>query len=100
MHGKLRLRDKFSLFSRYVAVIMQAIIIGTCFLQLPQTLNGLIPRGGAIFSSPLAHLRLSLGDIPDVFSGRLIMQKHRSYSLYSAVAYHLAKVAHFLVENS
>eukprot|EP01132_Coremiostelium_polycephalum_P003857 gene3857-4808_t len=85
--------DQFSLWSRYVSIIIQSLIYGSVFFQLDKNINGLFTRGGAIFSAILFNAFLSEGEIPMAFVGRRILQKHRSYALYRPSAFHLAQVA-------
>lgn len=88
----LRWRDKFSLYSRYFSVIVQAFIYASVFFLMPFTDIGLYSRGGALFSALLFNAFLSMSELPAVFFGRVTLQKHKSYAMYHPSAYHLAQV--------
>eukprot|EP01132_Coremiostelium_polycephalum_P003856 gene3856-4807_t len=84
--------DQFSIWSRYISIIIQSLIYGSVFFQMEKNINGLFTRGGAIFAAILFNAFLSEGEIPMTFIGRRILQKHRSYALYRPSAFHLAQV--------
>ncbi|EGG16693.1 hypothetical protein DFA_07671 [Cavenderia fasciculata] len=84
--------DKVGLFSRYFSLIVQSVIYGSIFLQLGSGLNGIFTRGGAIFASIGLNAFVSQGELAATFTGRRILQKHRSYALYRPSAFYVAQV--------
>eukprot|EP01133_Synstelium_polycarpum_P015912 gene15912-18915_t len=84
--------DKMAIFSRYISVLMQALIYGSVFYQLAHNLGGVFTRGGALFSAILFNAFLSEGELHLAFVGRRILQKQRSYAMYRPAAFHLAQV--------
>lgn len=53
---------------------------------------GLYSRGGALFSALLFNSFQALSELPGVFVGRVMLQKHRSYAMYRPSAFHLGQV--------
>jgi len=84
--------NKFGLISRYVSVIIQALIYGSVFLFLPKTASGAFTRGGAIFSAILQNSFMSQAELPACFFGRSVLQKQKSYAMYHPAAFHIAQV--------
>jgi ATP-binding cassette subfamily G (WHITE) protein 2 (SNQ2) len=84
--------DKFGIFSRYFSVIVQGLVFGSVFYNMPLTATGGFTRGGALFSSLLFNAFLSQGELFGTFYGRRIIQKQKSYAMYHPFAYHLAQV--------
>ncbi|GAM17381.1 hypothetical protein SAMD00019534_005560 [Acytostelium subglobosum LB1] len=84
--------NKFSLFSRYTSVLIQAFVYGSVFFLQNNTMNGIFTRGGAIFGSLLFNAFLSQGEIVLTYHGRRILQKHKTYALYRPSAFHIAQV--------
>lgn len=72
--------------------MFQAFIYASCFFLMPENLNGLYSRGGAIFSAAFMNTVTALGDVPVIFFGRLTVQKHKSYAMYHPAAFHLGQV--------
>jgi ABC-type multidrug transport system ATPase subunit len=84
--------DKFGIFSRYFSVVVQGLIFGSVFYNMPLTATGGFTRGGALFASLLFNAFLSQGEMFGAFYGRRLIQKQKSYAMYHPFAYHLAQV--------
>ncbi|EFA79509.1 ABC transporter G family protein [Heterostelium album PN500] len=91
-HFQLIWGNKFSLFSRYTSVLIQAFVYGSVFFLQKDNLQGLFTRGGAIFGSLLFNAFLSQGELVMTYMGRRVLQKHKTYALYRPSAYHLAQI--------
>ncbi|KAM9955245.1 hypothetical protein ACTFIW_000745 [Dictyostelium discoideum] len=84
--------DKFSLISRYSSVLVQAPIYGSVFFAMSNSIDGAFTRGGAIFSSILFNALLSEQELGISFTGRRILQKHKTYAMYRPAALHFAQI--------
>ncbi|PRP76487.1 hypothetical protein PROFUN_15157 [Planoprotostelium fungivorum] len=84
--------NKFGLISRYVSVVIQALIYGSVFLNLPTDTSGAFTRGGAIFAAILQNSFMAQAELPATFFGRAVLQKQKSYAMYHPSAFHIAQV--------
>jgi ABC-type multidrug transport system permease subunit len=89
---KLRKGDKFSFMARNVSALVQGLIYASVFFKMPQTEDGLLTRGGALFAAILFNAMSATLELPFVFMGRLTLQKHRAFALYRPSAFHIAQV--------
>jgi len=90
--AQLQMGNKLGLISRYASVIIQALIYGSVFYQLPTDSSGAFRRGGAIFSAILQNAFMSQAEMPGCFMGRSVVQKQKSYAMYHPAAFHLSQV--------
>jgi ATP-binding cassette subfamily G (WHITE) protein 2 (SNQ2) len=77
--------DKGSILIKQGSCIIQSIILGSLFYNLPQTTNGLFTRGGAIFFILLFNALLGMTEVTTSFDGRAILAKHKAFSMYRSV---------------
>ncbi|PRP75001.1 hypothetical protein PROFUN_07394 [Planoprotostelium fungivorum] len=84
--------NKQALVSRYVSVVIQALIYGSVFLNMPTNSAGAFTRGGALFSAILQNAFMSQSEVPATFWGRSVVQKQKGYAMYHPAAYHIAQV--------
>ncbi|RMX92979.1 hypothetical protein D0866_16732, partial [Hortaea werneckii] len=84
--------NKSTVLFKQVATLIQALIGGSLFYNAPPNSAGLFIKGGAIFFSTLYHALLALGEVTDSFTGRPVLAKHRSFSLYHPAAFVIAQV--------
>lgn len=77
--------DKGSILIKQGSCIIQSIILGSLFYNLPQTTNGLFTRGGAIFFILLFNALLGMTEVTTSFDGRAILAKHKAFSMYRCV---------------
>ncbi|KAG9324330.1 hypothetical protein KVV02_006576 [Mortierella alpina] len=84
--------DISSLISRYVSMLILAVIVGTCFFMLPTTSSGAFTRGGVIFFSLLFNALISQAELPNALQGRPILYKLKQYAMYRPSAFGLAQV--------
>jgi ATP-binding cassette subfamily G (WHITE) protein 2 (SNQ2) len=75
----LKWQDRFSLVVSWATSILIAIILGTVWLQLPQTSAGAFTRGGLLFISLLFNAFQAFGELASTMIGRPIINKHRKY---------------------
>jgi len=82
--------SKFGIVTRYLSVIVQALIYGSAFYNLPLNSSGVFTRGGAIFSAIMFNSFLSVSEMAMAFFGRPILEKQKGYAFYSPSALHIA----------
>ncbi|PRP74981.1 hypothetical protein PROFUN_07374 [Planoprotostelium fungivorum] len=84
--------DKIDLVFRYVSTIVLGLIYGSVFVDLSDGVGGPLSRGGAIFCVMLFNAFTSQTEMANVFVGRRILQKQKSYAMYHPSAFHIAQV--------
>lgn len=72
---KMRLQDRFQLFTSMTLSTVLAIVLGAAYLDLPQTAAGGFTRGSVIFASTLSAALDAFGEIPMMMTGRSIIRK-------------------------
>lgn len=65
--------------------------MGSLFFQMPKSVLGAFPRGGAIFFVLLFNALLALAEMTAAFSSKPILLKHKSFSFYRPAAYAIAQ---------
>ncbi|ORZ27232.1 ABC-2 type transporter-domain-containing protein [Lobosporangium transversale] len=80
-----------SLVSRYISMIVLAIMVGTCFLLLPTTSTGAFTRGGLIYFSVLFNALVAEEELTTVIDGRPILYKLKKYAMYRPSALCIAQ---------
>ncbi|KAI5799098.1 ABC-2 type transporter-domain-containing protein [Peziza echinospora] len=89
----LKWQDKFMLVVGWVTTILIAIIVGTVFLELPETSAGAFTRGGCLFMSLLFNAFQAFSELPVTMMGRPIINKHRAYTFHRPSALWVANIA-------
>ncbi|KAK3714845.1 ATP-binding cassette transporter snq2 [Vermiconidia calcicola] len=89
----LKWQDRFSLVVSWATSIIIAIVIGTVWLQSPQTSAGAFTRGGVLFIALLFNCFQAFGELAGVMLGRPIINKHRAYTFHRPSALWLAQIA-------
>ncbi|KAI8381275.1 ABC-2 type transporter-domain-containing protein [Radiomyces spectabilis] len=88
----LLIKDKEALVSRYGTIIVQSLIMASCFYKMPHDGTGAMARGGAIFFVILFNTLVSQTELISFMMGRPILDKHKQYALYRPSAFYLAQV--------
>jgi ABC-type multidrug transport system permease subunit len=88
----LLIKDRMSLFSRYITILIQALIMASCFYNIPLDGAGAFSRNGAIFFSVLFNSFISQSELVRFLMGRPILEKHKQYALYRPSAFYVAQV--------
>jgi ABC-type multidrug transport system ATPase subunit/ABC-type multidrug transport system permease subunit len=83
--------DPQSLVGKWGGILFQALIVGSLFFNLPNTAQGVFPRGGVIFYMLLFNALLALAELTAAFESRPILLKHKTYSFYRPAAYAIAQ---------
>lgn len=76
----------------YSTAIIIAIIVGSTYLNLPQTAAGGFTRGGLLFIGLLFNALTSFSELPTQMQGRVILFKQQGYTFYRPSALALANV--------
>jgi ATP-binding cassette, subfamily G (WHITE), member 2, SNQ2 len=88
----IKWQDKFSLVVSWITSITIAIIVGTVWLQLPQTSAGAFTRGGALFIALLFNAFQAFGELASTMLGRPIVNKHRAYTFHRPSALWIGQI--------
>ncbi|KAI7822125.1 ABC-2 type transporter-domain-containing protein [Kickxella alabastrina] len=68
-----------------------AVIVGTLYLNLPDTSGGAFTRGGLLFFALLFNSLSAQAEIPKAITGREVVYKHKSFAMYHPAALSLAQ---------
>ena len=96
----LKWQDKFTLCISWFTSIVIAIIIGTVWLDIPETSAGAFTRGGVLFISLLFNAFSAFSELGGTLMGRPIVNKHRAYTFYRPSALWIAQIIIDLVFSS
>jgi ATP-binding cassette subfamily G (WHITE) protein 2 (SNQ2) len=80
------------LIIKQVSNIVQALTSGSLFYNAPDTSTGLFVKSGALFVSLLFNCLLTQSEVTDSFTGRPVLAKHKTFALYSPIAWCLAQI--------
>ncbi|KAG2006802.1 multidrug resistance protein 1, variant 2 [Coprinopsis cinerea AmutBmut pab1-1] len=70
--------------------VLQAIIIGTTFIRVPDDTSAYFSRGGVIFFSVFLPALFSMSEIPALFAQRRIIHRHELAAMYHPMVESLA----------
>ncbi|KAK9456593.1 ABC-2 type transporter-domain-containing protein [Dipodascopsis uninucleata] len=68
------------------ANIVQSLIMGSLFYNIPSNVNGAFSRGGVLFFALLFNALTSVAEITNTYAQRPIIQKQKSYAFYMPAA--------------
>ncbi|KAF2140140.1 uncharacterized protein K452DRAFT_230612 [Aplosporella prunicola CBS 121167] len=88
----LKWQDRFSLVVSWLTSIIVAILLGTVWLDLPQTSAGAFTRGGLLFISLLFNAFQAFSELASTMMGRPIVNKHRAYTFHRPSALWIAQI--------
>ena len=83
--------DKQSLAGKWGGILFQSLIVGSLFLNLPKTAEGVFPRGGVMFFMLLFNALLALAELTAAFEARPILLKHKAFQFYRPAAFAIAQ---------
>ncbi|KAM6501505.1 pleiotropic drug resistance ABC transporter [Amanita muscaria] len=66
--------------------IIQGIIIGTVFVNLPETTAAYFSRGGVLFFAVFVPALINMSEIPALFASRPIVHRHQRAAMYHPMA--------------
>ncbi|KAE8190687.1 hypothetical protein CF336_g5197, partial [Tilletia laevis] len=84
--------DKRDIFISYFTSIAIACIVGSCFLNLPQTAAGGFTRGGLLFIGLLFNALVAFSELPTQMGNRPILYKQQGYCFYRPASLSLAQL--------
>ena len=88
----LKWQDRFSLTVSWITTLFLGIMLGTVWLDLPQTTAGAFPRGGLLFISLLFSAFQAFGELVATVLGRGVLNKHKAYTFHRPSALWLANI--------
>lgn len=88
----LLIKDQTALISRYGTILIQALISGSCFYNMPLDGLGGFSRSGALMFSLLFNAFVSNTELVNFLMGRPVLEKHKHFAMYRPSAYYLAQV--------
>ncbi|EGO05281.1 hypothetical protein SERLA73DRAFT_157866 [Serpula lacrymans var. lacrymans S7.3] len=83
---KMRLQDKFQLYTSFGMTTILALVIGGAYFNLPPDAGGAFTRGSVIFASMLTICLDAFSELPTQMFGRPILRKQTGYGLYRPAA--------------
>lgn len=88
----IKWQDKFSLVVSWLTSIVIAIVIGTVWLNQPQTSAGAFTRGGVLFVALLFNAFQAFAELASTMMGRQIVNKHRAYTFHRPGSLWIAQI--------
>lgn len=85
-------QNKFDLCVSWFTSMTIAIVIGTVWLNQPETSAGAFTRGGVLFISLLFNAFQAFAELGATMLGRPIVNKHRAYTFHRPSALWLAQI--------
>lgn len=82
--------DRLTTIIITIASIMQALIIGSTFYDIPDTTAGFFSRGGVLFFMILYQSFLAAAEIPNSYAQRPVVIRHKQFAFSSPSADALA----------
>ncbi|KAL2809733.1 ABC-2 type transporter-domain-containing protein [Aspergillus granulosus] len=88
----IKWQDKFALNVSWITSTGVAIILGTVWLDLPNTSAGAFTRGGLLFTSFLFNGFQAFSELAATMMGRALVNKHRQFTFYRPSALFVAQI--------
>ncbi|KAI9374499.1 ABC-2 type transporter-domain-containing protein [Aspergillus egyptiacus] len=88
----IKWQDKFALNVSWITSTGVAIVLGTVWLNLPETSAGAFTRGGLLFTSFLFNGFQAFSELASTMMGRALVNKHRQFAFYRPSALFVAQV--------
>ncbi|GME68028.1 unnamed protein product [[Candida] boidinii] len=82
----------FTMVNLVFNVIVQALIVGSCLYNIPESTAGAFSRGGVIYLCIFHFVFTGLFESLELFTYRDILQKQKGYSFYHPAAETLANI--------
>ncbi|KAG0149123.1 hypothetical protein CROQUDRAFT_714111 [Cronartium quercuum f. sp. fusiforme G11] len=99
---QLKLQDRKGLIFSWCTSTFLAIVIGSVFINLPQTSAGAFTRGGVLFISLLFNVFLAFAELPKQMLGRPILWRQAGFCFYRpgamAIASALAEIPFSMIK--
>ncbi|KAI2628522.1 ABC-2 type transporter-domain-containing protein [Hypoxylon sp. NC1633] len=88
----LKLQDKLGLSLSWIRSIIIGIVLGTLYLNLPQTSASAFSKGGLLFISLLFNAFQAFSELGSTMTGRPIVNKHKAYAFHRPSALWIAQI--------
>lgn len=88
----LKMQDKMSLSLSWLRAIVIAIVLGTLYLNLPQTSASSFSKGGLMFISLLFNAFQAFSELGSTMTGRPIVNRHKAYAFHRPSALWIAQI--------
>ena len=79
-----------SLVIKVVSAMIQALVCGSLFYNMPVTSESIFTRPGLLFFPVLYFLLDSMSEVTASFTGRPILSRHKAFGLYRPTAFCVA----------
>lgn len=89
--------DRAYIISQSLSTVVQALVIGSLFYNMPMDTIGSFSRGSIIFFSLLFFAFVALAEVPSCFTQRPIVNKQKRFSFYHPAIETFSKVLNDLV---
>ncbi|ODO07726.1 hypothetical protein I350_03300 [Cryptococcus amylolentus CBS 6273] len=83
--------DKWTFWMSPATLLLQSLLAGSMFYEMPVSTGGLFLRGGTLFLSLFFPSSISFSETTAVFSGRAVLSKHKGFSMYRPSALLIAQ---------
>lgn len=87
---QIMMGDRLSLFVKVASAIIQALVCGSLFYDLPSTSQSIFLRPGVLFFPVLYFLLESMSETTASFMGRPILVRHKRFGFYRPTAFCIA----------
>lgn len=87
---QIMMGDRISLGVKVSSAIIQALVCGSLFYDLPQTSESIFLRPGVLFFPVLYFLLESMSETTASFMGRPILARHKRFGFYRPTAFCIA----------
>ncbi|KAM0434008.1 hypothetical protein ACHAPT_003952 [Fusarium lateritium] len=87
---QIMMGDRLSLSIKVISAIIQALVCGSLFYNLPLTSESIFLRPGVLFFPVLYFLLESMSETTASFMGRPILMRHKRFGFYRPTAFCIA----------
>ncbi|KAI8889012.1 hypothetical protein K501DRAFT_300849 [Backusella circina FSU 941] len=89
---QLQIKDHQAIISRYGSILIQALVLGSVFYQLPLDSTGAAARTGIMYFVLVFCTLVSQTELVNFLTGRPILEKHKQFALYRPSAFYIAQI--------
>ncbi|KAG9254740.1 BMR1-like protein [Emericellopsis atlantica] len=88
----LKIQDRFNLTVSWLRSIIIAIVLGTLYLNLPETSASAFSKGGLLFVALLFNAFQAFSELASTMMGRSIVNKHKAYAFHRPSALWIGQI--------
>ncbi|ORZ02812.1 ABC-2 type transporter-domain-containing protein [Syncephalastrum racemosum] len=85
-------KDYEGLVCRYGTILIQGLLSGSCFYNLPLTGVGAYSRGAALLFCVFFNTFISQSELISFLTGRPVLEKHKHFAMFRPSAFYIAQV--------